>query len=378
MTGRTVVIVGAGLAGSRCAETLRTCGFDGRVVLFGEEPAAPYERPGLSRRHLADTDHHPYLRPARFWHDNAIELRLGQRVEDVNFRRRMAGGLQWDALVLATGARARRLPGEHLARMHTLRPLADAAALRRSLQPGRRLVILGAGFVGSEVASTARSLGVEVTLVDRATTPLLRALGAEVGGILTARMAQQGVDLRLRTGLRRIVKGPGRRIAAVELSDGSRVPCDALLVAIGVQPAGELLGGPNGVDTDSCGRTAVPDVYACGDVARWWRPSLGRPRVEHWTSAAGQATAVAHAILGQDAPYDDLPFFWSDQFGLRLQHVGHAETWNRVELEGDSDSFSVRYLAADGQTVAMLLANRPRDIGAARRELAQAHVQRAA
>jgi 3-phenylpropionate/trans-cinnamate dioxygenase ferredoxin reductase subunit len=162
------------------------------------------------------------------------------------------------------------------------------------------------------------------------------------------------------------------------LSDGSRLPCDALLVAIGARPAGELLGGPDGIDTDACGRTAVRGVYACGDVARWLRPSLGRLRVEHWTSAAGQATAVAHAILGQGAPYDDLPFFWSDQFGLRLQHVGHAETWNRVELEGNSDSFSARYLAADGQAVAMLLANRPRNIGAARRELAQARVQRAA
>lgn len=378
MTGRTVVIVGAGLAGSRCAETLRTCGFDGRVVLFGEEPAAPYERPGLSKRYLADADHNPYLRPAGFWHDNAIELRLGQRVEDVNFHRRTAGDLQWDALVLATGARARRLPGAHLAGMHTLRTVVDATALRRSLQPGRRLVILGAGFVGSEVASTARSLGVEVTLVDRGSTPLRRALGAEVGGMLAARMADQGVDLRLRTGLRRIVKGSGQRIAAVELSDGSRLRCDALLVAIGAQPAGELLGRPDGIETDACGRTAVPDVYACGDVARWWRPSLGHLRVEHWTSAAGQATAVAHAILGRYAPYDDLPFFWSDQFGLRLQHVGHAETWGRVELEGDTDSFSARYLAADGQATAILLANRPRDIGAARRELAQARVQPAA
>ncbi|MDX6591843.1 MAG: hypothetical protein QOJ13_1039 [Gaiellales bacterium] len=380
MSARTVAIVGAGLAGSRCAETLRAKGFDGRVILLGDEAAPPYERPSLSKEHLLDGTRDLHLRPAEFWQDKDIELRLGERAEAADLRQRTIGrGLRWDALVVATGARARRLPGRMPSGVHTLRTVADAVRLRDALAPGKRLVIIGAGFVGAEVASTARALGVDVTLVDRAPVPLLRVLGAEVGGLLASHMADSDVDLRPSTGLSRLLADDCGQVEAVELDDGSRVPCDAVLIAIGADPADELVGDGDGIETDSCGRTAFPGVFACGDVANWWRPSLERHiRVEHWTSAAGQAAAVANAIVGEETPYDDLPFFWSDQFGLRLQHVGHAEEWAHVDLTGTRDSFTARYISHEGNVLAILLANRPREIGAARRELQQSRQEAAA
>jgi 3-phenylpropionate/trans-cinnamate dioxygenase ferredoxin reductase component len=368
MRPRAVVIVGAGLAGSRCAETLRAEGFEGRVVLIGDEPTPPYERPALSKEFLAGEREGLELRKPEFWAEQEIELVLGRRVERLDST---VGGVAWDALVLATGARARRLPTVPPG-VHTLRTRADAAGLRSELRPGSRLGIIGAGFIGGEVASTARKLGVDVTLVDMAEAPLERVLGREVGDMLAARYVEQGVDLRLHTGLAGFITGAGGRVSALELTDGARVACDSVLLAIGAEPDGGLAAaGRDGIPTDACGRTSLPRIYACGDVSSAVRPSLGRAvRVEHWTSAAGQAAAVARAILGRETPYDDLPYFWSDQFGLRLQHVGHAEHWRSVEIEGDSESFAARYVAEDGSLAAALLVNRPRDIGAVRRELA--------
>jgi 3-phenylpropionate/trans-cinnamate dioxygenase ferredoxin reductase component len=381
MSPQTVVIVGAGLAGSRCAETLRAEGFDGRVVLVGEERAAPYERPALSKEYLAGERESVELRPAAFWEERGIELVLGRRVEAIDLGEKTAGpGLEWDALVLAMGARARQLPFPCPSGVLTLRTVEDAEALRGELGPGTRLAVIGAGFVGAEVTSTARSLGVEVALVDLAAVPLERVLGAEVGEILAERFRAHGVDLRLRRGLGRFLEDASGRVRGLELTDGSEVACDVALVAVGAEPAAEPLGGARaGVLTDACGRTGVGGVYACGDVASSWRPSVSRSlRVEHWTSAAGQAAAVAHAILGRERPYDDLPYFWSDQFGLRLQYVGHAEEWTAVELEGDPESFAARYLDREGRLLAALLANRPREVATLRRELAAGAVKEAA
>jgi NADPH-dependent 2,4-dienoyl-CoA reductase/sulfur reductase-like enzyme len=378
MTTGTVLIVGAGLAGSRCAETLRAEGFDGRVLLVGDERHAPYERPALSKEFLAGEREQLELRAGDFWEERGIELALGRRVAAVDVGRRRADGIPWDALVLATGARARRLPFAVPAGVHTLRTLADAQALRDALVPGSRLAIVGAGFIGAEIASTARTLGVEVTLVDVGRAPLERVLGPEVGGVLAERYRAGGVDVRLGVGLGRFLAYPDGRVRGVELTDGAEVACDTALVAIGAEPDGELAGGGS-VETDACGRTSLPDVYACGDVASAWRPAVSRHlRVEHWTSAAGQAGAVARAILGYERPYDDLPYFWSDQFGLRLQYVGHAEEWASVEIEGGPDSFLARYVDRQGRTLAALAANRPRDVGLLRRELAAAAQQEAA
>jgi 3-phenylpropionate/trans-cinnamate dioxygenase ferredoxin reductase subunit len=366
----TVVVIGAGLAGSRCAETLRAEGFEGRIVVFGDETHAPYERPALSKELLAGARESVELRPETFWRECGIELRLGQRVESVDLLGRTVAGIPWEALVIATGARARRLPGEQPAGVHVLRTRSDADALRADLEPGRRLCVIGAGFVGAEAASTVLSLGVDVTLVEAAPRPFARTLGPEVGGLLADRWQACGADVRLGSAVGRIEAGPDGRVRAVVLADGARIDCTAVLVGIGVTPAGDLLGEEAGIPTDACGRTALPDVYACGDVASAYRPALGRRvRVEHWTSAAGQAASVAHTILGRERPYDELPYFWSDQFGLRLQYVGHAEAWHRVEIDGGPDEFSVRYLDADGRPLAALVANRPREVGALRREL---------
>jgi 3-phenylpropionate/trans-cinnamate dioxygenase ferredoxin reductase component len=381
MSAHSVVVIGAGLAGSRCAETLRAEGFDGRVVLVGEEATPPYERPALSKEFLAGTKDGVELRPRAFWAERDIELVLGRRIESVDLLHRTAGeGLEWDALVIATGSRARRLPFAVPEGVHTLRTVADAEALRGDLQPGARLVIVGAGFVGAEVASTARGLDVEVTVLDLGRVPLERVLGLDVGAMLADRHRSHGIDLRPETGLGRFVEDERGRVTAVELTDGTTLACDAVLVAVGAEPAGELVDADRGgIPTDACGRTAIPGVYACGDVASAWRPSVSRRvRVEHWTAAAGQAAAVARAILGEERPYDDLPYFWSDQFGLRLQHVGHADEWTAAEIEGESDSFTARYVDRDGRPLAALLANRPREVAAFRRELAAAALQEAA
>ena len=331
----TVLIAGAGLAGARCAETLRSEGFDGRIVLAGEEPHPPYERPALSKELLAGTRHDVALRPWSFWAEQRIELRLATRVRAVDLRGRTAliGGdaVAWDALVLATGAR--------LCRPNGLRTLADALALREQLGPGVRLAIAGGGFVGTEVASTALALGSEVTLVEAAAAPFEALLGREVGAALAARYRAHGLDLRTGT---------------TELP-----PHDVVLYAIGVEPARELVPW---LGSDACGRTVHPGVYACGDVTG----------TGHWTAAAGQAAAVARAILGEERPYSEPPYVWSDQFGLRLQLVGEPRAAVRVELDGDDDSFRARYLDGEGCLRAALLANRPREVAEARRELALA------
>jgi 3-phenylpropionate/trans-cinnamate dioxygenase ferredoxin reductase subunit len=374
----TVVIVGAGLAGVRCAETLRAEGYDGRVLLVGEEHAPPYERPALSKELLAGTKEPAdlALRPDGFWGELEIELLTGTRVDRIDARARTAvtvegRSLSWTSLVLATGARARTVPA--LPRgVHVLRTLADGLALRRELRPGRRLAVVGAGFIGGEVATSAASLGVDVAVIEAAEVPLERVLGREAGSLIADRYREQGIELRLGAGLASFRRGPGDRVRGVLLADGSEVACDAAVLGIGaepVAPVGMSTDG-GGIPTDACGRTSVPGVYACGDVAATFRAVLGRRvRVEHWTSAAGQGATVAHAILGRDEPHDGPPFFWSDQLGLRLQYVGHGEGWARVELDGDSSSFSVRYVDATGRLLAGLLANRPRETAALRREL---------
>jgi 3-phenylpropionate/trans-cinnamate dioxygenase ferredoxin reductase subunit len=373
VSARSVVIVGAGLAGSRCAETLRAQGFDGQITLVGDEPIGPYERPALSKEFLAGTKDRIELRPPAYWEERDIKLVLDHRVERINLPMgQIPGAPPADAIVIATGACARSLPFDLPPGVHTLRTAADAEALRGALTPGRRLAVVGAGFVGAEVASTACSLGVDVTLIDLEPVPLARVLGDEVGGLLADRHRGHGVDLRLGVGLSRFVTTAVGDLSAIELTDGSVVDCEVALVAIGAAPECSLLGDPSvGIATDACGRTEHPGVYACGDVARSWRPSLGtHVRVEHWTSAAGQAAAIAHAIMGNERPYDELPYFWSDQAGLRLQHVGHAEAPARIDVTGTPESFIARYYDEDGRLLAALAANDPKAIGPLRRELA--------
>jgi len=380
MTSRpgNVVVVGSGLAGLRSAETLRARGFDGRLTLIGEETHLPYERPALSKELLAGkrTPEQLTLRQPEFFRQQQIELALGRRVETVSPERHtllLSDGreLAWDALVLATGARARRLRGlDAPAGVHYLRTLNDALSLSAALARGKRLAVVGAGFIGAEVASTAVSLGLDVSVIEPLQSPLERVLGAEIGMLLAERYRAHGVELRLGTGVTGFVSDKDGRLRALQLSDGSEIACDVAVIGIGAEPAGELLGGRE-IETDASGRTKHAGIYACGDVASSWRPSLGRRlRMEHWTNAAGQAATVARTILGEEVVHDDVPFFWSDQFGLRLQYVGFASEWDRIEIEEDGDTFSVRYLDQEERLLAALVANRPSEIAALRRELA--------
>ncbi len=362
-----VVIVGAGLAGSRCAEALRAGGCELPVTIVGAEHVAPYERPALSKEFLAGTraEADLLLRPPGSWAERDIDLRLNTIVEHVDLHRRLVlvkgRELRWTHLVLATGARARPLPGVDLPNVYHLRTLADAVALRAVIRPDRRLVVIGAGFVGAEVASTASGLGANVSMIEVEAAPLARVAGAEVGHLLADRWRAEGVDLHLGAQVARV--GPDR----VDLADGTSIAYDALLVAIGAEPASHLLSGNGGIATDACGRTRHEDVFACGDVA-----TFDGQRVEHWTSASGQATAVASAILGTPRPYTATPYFWSDQFGLRLQMVGTTVGWANVQLDGGPESFRARYVDAEGKPVAVLLGNRPTEVATARRELATA------
>ena len=362
-----VVIIGAGLAGSRCAEALRAGGAELPITLLGAETVGPYERPALSKEFLAGTRAQDdlFLRPPGSWGERGIDLRLGSSVERVDLERRTVlirgQELGWSHLVIATGARARRLPGVAFPNVHHLRTLADAKALGAALRPGARLVVIGAGFVGAEVASTATGLGAHVTIIEAETTPLARVAGAEVGRLLADRWRREGVSLHL--GARIETVGHDR----VELADGVVIPYDALLVAVGAEPASDLIGDTGGIETDACGRTRHEGVYACGDVAR----VEGR-RLEHWTSASGQAAAVASTILGSPERHVSTPYFWSDQFGLRLQMVGTTTGWSNIEIDGDPSSFRARYTDPEGKPIAVLLGNRPAEIAAARRELARA------
>jgi NADPH-dependent 2,4-dienoyl-CoA reductase/sulfur reductase-like enzyme len=339
-----VLIVGAGLAGARCAETLRAAGFDGRITLVGDEPVAPYERPALSKELLAGARDTAslVLRPATNWADRGIDLLTSTRI--VRLRRGAAltsGGaiLAWDALVIATGAAARRLgPGRH-----RLRTLADSLRLRAALRSGVPLTVIGSGLVGAEVAATAISIA-PVTLVGG--PPLERLLGREVAELLAERHRAHGVHFAPR----------------------GTEPSGVVLDAVGVRPATGWLRGsvplhPDGsVVADPCGRTPVRGVFACGDVTG----------TGHWTAAAGQGAAVARAVLGDPCPYEDVPYFWSDQLGLRLQHVGDARGAVSVELDGDTDSLRARYLDRGGRLLAALVVNRPHEVGELRRELAAA------
>lgn len=334
---RSVLIVGAGLAGARCAETLRAEGYGGRITLVGEEPIGPYERPALSKEFLAGerSATQLLLRPSHYWSDNGIDLVLERRMDAV---RRRAG----EVVVIATGARARRirLPGAGAA--HVLRTVADAVALRRELRPGRRLVVVGGGFVGAEVASTARRLGVEVTVLEAGHTPFASTLGVEVGDVLARLYRMHGVDLW--TGATAVALEP-RRVA---LAHGAHVVCDAVLVAVGAEPARELV---------------RPGFEACGDV-------VGGPG--HWTTAAADGVTTARRILGLEPQPIQPPFFWSDQFGLRLQLVGDPRGAAAVECDGSDESFTARYVDRHGRLVAALAANRSMEIAAFRRQLASA------
>ncbi|MGH9104173.1 MAG: NAD(P)/FAD-dependent oxidoreductase [Acidimicrobiales bacterium] len=348
MARQCFVIVGAGLAGAKAAETLRKEGFDGRVVLLGEEPCRPYERPPLSKAYLrgeAGFDA-AAVHKEGFYEQREIELRTSATVAAIHpasSEVELASGerLAYDRLLLATGALPRRLevPGAELAGVRYLRSLADADALRASVDATKRVVVIGAGWIGAEVAASSRQLGAEVSMVELAAVPLERALGPEAGAIYRDLHAEHGVSLHLGVGVEAIA---GRESAEeVRLTDGTVLPADVVVVGVGVEPRVELarsagLEVENGVAVDQHLATSDPRIFAAGDVANAYHPFYGtRIRLEHWSAALNQGPAAARSMLGASVGYDRLPYFYSDQYDLGMEHTGFAPSWDRVVLRGD-------------------------------------------
>ncbi|WP_344005956.1 NAD(P)/FAD-dependent oxidoreductase [Nocardioides lentus] len=352
---RHVVVVGASLAGHATARSLRDAGYDGALTVVGDEPHRPYDRPPLSKGFLDGSLSAEDLALEDAEEDLGATWLVGQRA--TSLERTSAGPavtlddgtvLLADAVVLATGARARRLPtaiGGDLAGVHSLRTLDDALALRADLVPGARLVLVGAGFVGAEIAATAHHLGLDVTLVEATRTPLAGPLGAEVGAAVAGLHARHGVPLHAGVPVSALLGA--ERVEGVLLDDGTHLPADVVVVGVGSAPATGWLHG-SGLDLDAvgavradrAGATAVPGVWAVGDCAAWWDDALGdHHRTEHWNDALHRPRAVAAAILGTAAPAAPAPYFWSDQYGVRLQFAGrrHGDEVLTVEagtLEG--------------------------------------------
>ncbi len=380
---RTVLIVGAGLAGGRAAEALRGAGFEGRVVLVGDEPERPYERPPLSKELLTGAlpRERVFLRPPGYYRDQRITLRRGRPVVQIDPAARrvtLDGGsrLRYDALLLTPGARPRRLgvPGEELPGVLALRTLADADRLRQALTGQPRVLVVGAGFLGCEVAAVARQAGHAVTVVEQGQVPMA-GLGRAVGGFWAGVHRDHGV--RLLTGETvTAFRGVGRVEAALT-GRGELLPCDLVLVAVGVEPVTDLLAGTgvaleNGIAVDEHCRTSRPDIYAAGDAASWWHPGRRlRLRVEHYDHAQNQGAAAARNLLGLAEPYAPIPYFWSQQYDLTLQHVGHAPSWDALVWRGPATggTFSAFYLEND-RVRACVAVNRFKDIAAARRLIA--------
>jgi 3-phenylpropionate/trans-cinnamate dioxygenase ferredoxin reductase component len=346
---QTFVIVGASLTGAKAAETLRSEGFEGHIVLVGAERHRPYERPPLSKDYLRGEAEREkvYVHPPGFYEQNQIELRLGERVVGLDAgRRQLAFGhgewLYFDRLLLATGATPRRLsiPGSQLEGIHYLRSLDDSDALRERLQPGARMVVIGAGWIGCEVAASARQQGLQVTVVDPGSVPLERVLGLEAGAIYRDIQLDHGVELLPDRHVESF-EGDGR-VQRMRTSQGV-VECDLVVVGVGVEPAAELaaragLSVDNGVRVDQYLESSVPGVFAAGDVANHAHPLLGSLRVEHWANALHQGPAAARNMLGQDQPFERLPYFYSDQYEVGMEYTGYARDWDRVVFRGDVDA----------------------------------------
>ncbi|TVZ79695.1 NAD/ferredoxin-dependent reductase-like protein [Streptomyces sp. BK340] len=368
-------MVGASLAGLSAARALRERGYDGRLVVIGDEPHRPYDRPPLSKEFLAGAIGEGDLALERDDEELGAEWVLGVRATGLDRTERavrLADGreIRADGVVVATGAAARTLPGtDGLAGVHVLRTVDDARALRDDLARGGRLVVIGGGFIGAEVASTAYALGLDVTVIEAAPTPLAAPLGEVMGGVVSALHADHGVRLLCGVG----VKGLSgeRRVDAVLLEDGRSVPADTVVVGVGARPCVDWLEGSgvaldNGVKCGADGRTSVAGVVAVGDCANWYDPRTGiHRRVEHWTGAlerpaAAVATLLAHGATEPGVPRP--PYFWSDQYGVKIQFVGHAAGADSVTVEeGSTDdrSFLAVYRRA-GRPVAALGMNQPR------------------
>jgi NADPH-dependent 2,4-dienoyl-CoA reductase/sulfur reductase-like enzyme len=370
-----VVVVGAGLAGLRTVEALRRQGYGGRVVVIGAERERPYDRPPLSKEVLAGKwdPERTALRKTESYADLEAEWRLGLAATALDLAGRSvltgAARVPYDALVIASGASPRRLPAPPLEGVHVLRTVEDSLAIRRGFDAGARVAVVGAGFIGGEVAATARSRGLEVTLIEALPAPLERQLGAEMGAQVVALHRDHGVDVRVGVGVEAL-EGRGR-VERVRLADGSAVAADLVVVGVGVTPATGWLEGSglrvaDGVVCDARLRASAPGVFAAGDVARWTHPGYGESlRIEHWTNATEQADAVAASLLAGEGPcpsFAPVPYFWSDQYDVKLQLAGRARPGDELRIVDGSlgERRFVALYGRAGRLVAVLGWNRPR------------------
>jgi 3-phenylpropionate/trans-cinnamate dioxygenase ferredoxin reductase subunit len=350
-SNQTFVIVGASLAGAKAAETLRGEGFGGRVVLIGAEQERPYERPPLSKDYLRGEAGREkiYVHDEGFYAERNIELHLGRAAVSLNTTTNELAlddgeRLRYDRLLLTTGAEPRRLqiPGSELDGVLYLRSVEDSDALRQRLDHGGSVVVIGAGWIGAEVAASARQRGLEVTVLDPMTVPLERVLGTEVGAIYRDIHTDHGVQTLLGTGVEAFEGATS--VERVLASDGHRLDCDFVVVGVGVRPRTELaaqagIAVENGILVDEHLQTSPRGVFAAGDVANAVHPFYGeRIRVEHWANALNQGPVAARSMLGRDGVYDRRPYFFSDQYDVGMEYSGFARSWDRVVFRGDPSS----------------------------------------
>jgi len=375
-----VVIVGAGHSGGVAAAALRAAGHKGRVTLIGSERYPPYERPPLSKELLAGAipQEKTYLRPESFYAESDIALRLGVTVTAIDRRAQrleLADGetIPYDALLLTTGARARRLPlpGGDGTRVFYLRDIDDSLALRERLQEGARLAVIGAGFIGLEVAATARKRGVAVTVLELAPHPLARVAAPEVGNFLAELHRRKGVDLR--TGVKVTAIEDTGDAVRIAIDGFPSLEADFVAIGIGAQPNTELAQAAgieirDGIVVDAFGRTSDPAVFAAGDVTRHLNPLLGRHiRLEAWQNAQNQGIAVAKVVAGGTDAFAEVPWFWTDQYEINLQMAGAPDRWDRIVWRGEpSDPTFTLFQLLEGRPVAAVTVNNARDMRFAR------------
>ncbi|MEO9327789.1 NAD(P)/FAD-dependent oxidoreductase [Gordonia aurantiaca] len=366
-----VVIVGAGLGGVRVAENLRNNGYTDPVTLVGAEAHPPYDRPPLSKSVLLGKDDRVDLKPAGFYDDAGITLRLGNAVTGVSPADKtvtLASGdiIAYDHLVLATGLVPRPFPGltEGVSGVHMIRTYDDAVALREQIDSATNAVVVGAGFIGCEIAASLTARGLRVALVEPAPTPLAVALGEKIGALVARLHTDNGVDLRTGVGVGEIVVGEDDEVRSVKLDDGTELPADIVVVGIGSIPVTDFLEGSGieladrsvggGISCDATGHAGVENVYAVGDVANW-RDADGTPRrVEHWNHTVEQASVVAHQIVGGAAVAPAVPYFWSDQFDLKIQVLGEPRADDDVHVVDDDGKKFLAYYSRDGILTAVV------------------------
>jgi 3-phenylpropionate/trans-cinnamate dioxygenase ferredoxin reductase subunit len=373
---QTVVIAGAGHAAGQVVATLKQKKFAGRIVLIGEEPYLPYQRPPLSKKYLAGElpAERLHFKPASFYDDDAIEILLNTQVTGLDCGARTVTvaderDIRYDKLVIATGSRVRRLPvqGAELAGIHYLRTIADVDAIRDELEHGRRLVVVGAGYIGLEVAAVCRQLGLDVTVIEMADRVMSRVVSEQVSDFFQQLHTSHGVELRLSTGLHEFTGSDGR-VEAVVTASGEEIAADFVLVGVGIEPVTNLaatagLEVDNGIVVDDQCRTSDPDVYAVGDCTSHPNAIYGRRvRLESVHNALEQAKTAASNICGDEAHYAQVPWFWSDQYDIKLQIAGLSQNYDAVVLRGDpaTCSFACLYLR-DGVLIAVDAVNAPRD-----------------